>query len=66
MAQVWGMINGLQLLVYLPAVNLNFPANMSKVCGSIIAVAAFSIPYLDIYSLTKPIFGDLLKPPFND
>ena len=66
MAQIWGMINGLQLLVYLPVVNLNFPANMLEVCSSIISVASFSVPLLDIYSLTKPILGDLLAPPFNE
>lgn len=66
MAQIWGMINGLQLLVYLPVVNLNFPANMAKVCESIISVASFSIEFLDMYTLTKPILGDLLKPPFNE
>ena len=60
------MINGLQLLVYLPLVNLKFPENMAKVCESITAVATFGIDDINAYNLTKPFFGDLLQPPFDE
>ena len=47
MAQVWGMINGLQLMVHLPLINLLFPGNCMAVVGGFISVATFDIPMVD-------------------
>ena len=60
------MINGLQLLVHLPLVNLLFPENVMAVVSAIVSVATFDIPYVDIYCLTLPIFGPIFEPPFDD
>jgi hypothetical protein len=27
LAQIWGMINGIQFIIYIPAVNVAFPSN---------------------------------------
>ena len=66
MAQVWGMINGLQLLVHLPLINILFPNNSMAVVGGIISVATFDIPNVDADVLTRYIFGPILEPPFDD
>ena len=50
--QVWGMINGLQLIVHLPAVNVNFPTNVMVVSEEILKVATFDIPFLDTQNIT--------------
>ena len=66
MAQVWGMINGLQLIVHLPLVNLLFPGNVMEVVSAIISVATFDIPYVDMEHIFMPFFGPVFSPPFDD
>ena len=48
LAQVWGMINGLQLVVHLPLINVFFPQNAFIIVDKILMVATFDIPYLDL------------------
>jgi len=44
MSQVWGMINGLQILVYLPLLNMEeFPSNSNKVVEGLITIATFDV-----------------------
>ena len=52
LAQVWGMINGLQLIVHLPSMNIDFPENAMGVTENILSVATFDIPYLDLETIT--------------
>ena len=66
MAQVWGMINGLQLLVHLPLVNFLFPGNVMAVVSAIISVATFDIPFVNMEYLCMPFFGPVFTPPFDD
>ena len=48
MSYLWNLINGLQMIVYLPLLNLVFPANISMVFTIIIQVATFDmIPGID-------------------
>ena len=45
---LWGMINTLQMIVYLPMYNLIFPGNISMLNSIIINVATFDIvPFID-------------------
>ena len=60
------MINGLQLLAYLPLVNLLFPENMMAVVSVISSIVSFDIPFVDIYTLALPVFGPIFEPPFDD
>jgi len=62
MAQVWGMINGLQLMVHFPALNFNFPSNAIMVVKSLLKVATFDIPNCDVQTLT----GGILATPAED
>ena len=48
LSYLWGMINCLQLIVYLPLYNVVFPANVSLFLGVLINVATFDmIPMID-------------------
>ena len=60
------MINGLQLLVHLPLINLLFPENVMSIVSAVISVATFEIPFVDADTLSRPLFGPILEPPFND
>ena len=60
------MINGLQLLVHYPLINLMFPGNVMSVVSAIISVATFEIPFVDIDTLSQPLFGPIFEPPFDD
>ena len=53
-------------MVHLPLINVLFPSNVMIVVSEIISVATFDIPDGNIYVLSKPIFGELLAPPFDD
>ena len=51
MSQVWGMINGLQLLVFLPLFDVNFPEVSLLMIDSLIAIATFdAVPSDEIFS----------------
>ena len=48
MQYLWNLINGLQMIVYLPLLNLVFPANINMVLTILISVATFDmIPLID-------------------
>mgnify|MGYP000141156323 FL=1 len=48
MQYLWNLINGLQMIVYLPLLNLVFPANINMVLTILISVATFDmIPFID-------------------
>ena len=52
LSQVWGMINGMQVMVHLPSLAVNFPGNAMIVVEQILVIATFDIPYLDIETLS--------------
>ena len=63
------MINGMQIIVHLPAMNVDFPFNVMKVVDEIVKIATFDIPYLDIDSILayENVFNStILSPPFSD
>ena len=66
LAQVWGMIAGLQLIVHFPAINLAFPENAMMVVKEILKIALFDIPYVDTASISEPVIGSSLLPPVDD
>jgi len=43
MSQVWGMINGLQILVYLPLFNVIFPELSIMMVENLITIATFDV-----------------------
>jgi len=57
LAQVWGMINGMQILVHLPILNVEFPAVSFLVVSQIVSVATFDIPYVNM----DDMFGKFIK-----
>ena len=66
LSQVWGMINGLQIMVHLPTMNVDFPVNVMKLVNATVTVATFDIPGLDIDSILQheEVFNSTaLKPP---
>ena len=45
---LWGMLNGVAMIVYLPMFNLIFPSNFSMFNGSLITIVTFDmIPKID-------------------
>ena len=48
LSQLWGMINPLQILVHTRLFNVKFPSNASLITSSIITVATFDIPYVNV------------------
>lgn len=42
------MINGMQFIIHLPAINVDFPANAFLIINKILMVATFDIPYLNM------------------
>lgn len=61
LAQVWGMINGMQFIIHLPALNVAFPANAFLIIEKILLVATFDIPYLSMETI-----GMVFKLPEED
>ena len=53
MAQVWGLINGMQFIIHLPAINVAFPKNSFLVINKILMVATFDIPYVEMGKMPK-------------
>jgi hypothetical protein len=51
LAQIWGMINGMQFIITLPAINVAFPSNAFLVIDEIIKVATFDVPYVTTESI---------------
>jgi len=60
LAQVWGMINGLQIMVHLPALNVNFPGNAWLVVEKVLVVATFDLPVvnMDLFGPAFPLPSD--------
>ena len=52
LAQVWGMINGLQIIVHCPTFALEFPPAILEVVKSLLQVATFDLPMVNIDTLT--------------
>jgi len=48
LAQIWGMINGMQFIITLPSINVAFPSNTFLVINKILMVATFDIPYVNM------------------
>lgn len=53
LAQIWGLINGMQFIIHLPAINSAFPQNAFLVIGKIIIVATFDIPFVTLESIPE-------------
>ena len=48
LSSLWGMLNGVAMIVYLPMFNLIFPSNFSMFNGSLITIVTFDmIPKID-------------------
>jgi hypothetical protein len=53
LAQIWGMINGMQFIMNLPAINVDFPSNAFSVISKIMSVATFDIPKFNMETVSK-------------
>jgi hypothetical protein len=51
LSQVWGMINGIQFIIHIPTIDLDFPANAFLALKQLIMVATFEIPYVNTKAL---------------
>jgi hypothetical protein len=45
------MINGIQFIIHIPCINLEFPANAFLSLKQLIAVATFELPYFNAQAL---------------
>jgi len=59
LSQVWGMINGLQLPVHYPALDVEFPESTNRVVEILLGVVTFDIPYVNLVDM----FGSQLELP---
>ena len=66
LAQLWGLINGLQIIVHLPLIHVDFPKNAGILVSKIIGIATFDIPDADMEHVTYPIAGNTFTPHFDD
>jgi hypothetical protein len=60
MSYLWGVVNCLQMIVYLPLFNLTFPANINIIIKLLVRAATFDLPFIDdfIDIVFKPIHTD--------
>jgi hypothetical protein len=58
LSQVWGMINGMQLIVHVPLFAVKIPDSTMSVTGVLIEIATFDVPYLSLLE----IFGEKSLP----
>ena len=59
LAQLWGMINGMQIAVHLTAFNVNLPDGPSKVFVEALAdIATFDTPFLNVSYLVGKLPND--------
>ena len=56
LSQVWGMINGLQVPIHFPILDVKFPETTQGVVEILLGVATFDIPYVNF----KSMFGGWL------
>ena len=52
LAQIWGMINGMNFILHIPTLNIQFPSNAFMVIQKILIVATFDIPYLNLATIS--------------
>jgi len=54
LSRVWGMINGMQMIVHVPLFNIKFPKGATSIFTVLIGVATFDVPYINVIE----IFGE--------
>ena len=47
LAQIWGMINGMQILMHFPTLNLSVPVTAQVIISKLLSVFTFDFPYVD-------------------
>ena len=52
------MINGIQIIIYLPLLACAFPANALMIIDNILMIATFDIPYCDMDNIFGPDLWD--------
>jgi hypothetical protein len=59
MSYLWGLINCLQMIIYVPLFNIVMPANITFVLSLLIRAATFDLPYIDdlIDYMFTPIYS---------
>jgi len=58
LAQVWGLISGMQLVVHMPLFQIDIPHSTMSVLSELIKVATFDIPFVSV----TDIFGEDVFP----
>jgi hypothetical protein len=53
LAQVWGLISGMQLVVHMPLFNVEMPDSTMSLFSELIKIATFDLPYVNV----EEIFG---------
>ena len=48
LSQLWGLINGMKLMIYMRLLSIYFPDNASWVISNLIPIANFELPYLTV------------------
>ena len=48
LSQIWGMINGIQFILNTPTLNIDLPGNGFSFLKSLLTIACFDIPYLNM------------------
>ena len=51
LSQVWGMINGMQMIVHVPLFNVEMPQSSMTITSILIDVATFDVPYVNVVDL---------------
>ena len=62
LSQVWGLINGIQIITHMPLFAIQLPTFVYEILKQIIQIAIFDIPYLDF----DTIFGSFVELPEED
>ena len=65
LAQIWGMINGLQLFMHFPSMNLEPPVVAFVVIDKLLDVFTFDFSW-DGQTLDLTLLGDRFRTPAND
>ena len=65
LAQIWGMINGLQLFMHFPSMNLEPPVVAFVVIDKLLDVLTFDFELHD-QTLDLTLLGDRFRTPAND
>ena len=51
LSRVWGMINGMQMIVHVPLFNIEMPKSAIAVTSILIDVATFDVPYINVVDI---------------